>query len=210
MTAPLPKSAVQAPAPGGAASGFSDIQPAGVGDREVDVFISYNSKDHEVVVELAEALADRGLKPFLDRWDLEPGLRWRPELERVLASCGSVVVMLGPHGIGEVQQREVDVALRRQDKNPRFPVVPVLLPGGEAPGGFLEQLTWVDIRHQSVTEAVGDLVAVLRRERGAEVQRAKAKTNRRRYLVFDPTEPRWTCGWTSFPRWPSATRSPVR
>jgi hypothetical protein len=94
-----------------------------------------------------------------------------------------VVVMLGPHGIGEVQQREVDVALRRQDKNPRFPVVPVLLPGGEAPGGFLEQLTWVDIRHQSVTEAMGDLVAVLRKERGAEVQRAKAKTNRRRYLV---------------------------
>jgi hypothetical protein len=183
MTAPLPKSAVQAPAPGGASPGHSDIQPAGVGDRGVDVFISYNSKDHEVVVELAEALADRGLKPFLDRWDLEPGLRWRPELERVLASCGSVVVMLGPHGIGEVQQREVDVALRRQDKNPRFPVVPVLLPGGEAPGGFLEQLTWVDIRHQSVTEAVGDLVAVLRRERGAEVQRAKAKTNRRRYLV---------------------------
>ncbi len=153
------------------------------GGSRVDVFISYNSKDHEIVLGVAEGLLERGLRPFLDRWDLEPGLRWRPELERVLASCGSVVVMLGPHGIGEVQQREVDVALRRQDKNPRFPVVPVLLPGGEAPGGFLEQLTWVDLRHQSTHEAVGDLVAVLRKERGADVQRAKARTNRRRYLV---------------------------
>ncbi len=155
----------------------------GGGGGKFDVFFSYNSKDHVLVTELAEGLSRQGLKPFLDRWDLAPGLRWRPELERVLASCGSVVVMLGPDGVGEVQQREVDVALRRQDKDPRFPVVPVMLPGGEPPGGFLEQLTWVDVRNQSPSAAVGNLVAVLRKEWGSEVQREKARTNRRRYLA---------------------------
>lgn len=159
-----------------------DVVSEPVGTAGIDVFISYNSKDHADVLELAEGLSKRGLKPFLDRWDLAPGLRWRPELERVLASCSSVVVMLGPHGIGEVQQREVDVALRRQDKDPRFPVVPVLLPGGEPPGGFLEQLTWVDLRHQALSDGVGDLAAVLRKEWGTDVQREKARTNRRRYL----------------------------
>ncbi len=151
--------------------------------RGVDVFLSYNSKDHAGVEEVAARLADRGMKPFLDRWDLAPGQRWRPELERVLGSCGAVVVMLGPSGVGEVQSREVDVALRRQDKDSRFPVVPALLPGSEPPSGFLEQLTWVDLRNQSVDEGVDDLVRAIRRQWGADAQRQKTRTNRTRYLV---------------------------
>jgi len=183
MTASSPIPSGKPVGPGIPAPPGPGVGGVGDGGATGEVFVSYNSKDHVLVLELAEGLSKRGVKPFLDRWDLAPGLRWRPELERVLASCGAVVVMLGPHGIGEVQQREVDVALRRQDKNPKFPVVTVMLPGGEPPGGFLEQLTWVDIRHQSVPDAVGDLVGVLRKEWGGEVQRAKAKTNRRRYLV---------------------------
>lgn len=150
---------------------------------KVDVFVSYNSKDHVQVVEVAEGLSALGLRPFLDRWDLEPGVRWRPELERVLASCGAVLVMLGPQGLGVVQEREVDVALRRQDKDPRFPVVPVLLPGAEPPGGFLEQLTWIDMRHQATPDAVADIARVIRKQWGADSQRAKAQTHRKRYLV---------------------------
>jgi len=149
----------------------------------VDVFISYNSKDHALVTEVAEGLAGLGLKPFLDRWDLAPGMRWRPELERVLASCRSVLVVIGPHGVGEVQEREVDVALRRQDKDRRFPVVPVLIPGSEAPSGMLATLTWVDIRHQATSEAVRDLALAIRKQWGREPSLQRAQTNRRRYLA---------------------------
>ncbi|MGE3313018.1 MAG: toll/interleukin-1 receptor domain-containing protein [Limisphaerales bacterium] len=178
---PFPEERPVGPAASSSESGGDAATASGFGN--FDVFVSYNSRDHVLVTELAEGMSGKGLKPFLDRWDLAPGLRWRPELERVLAACGSVVVMLGPHGLGEVQQREVDVALRRQDKDPRFPVVPVLLPGGEPPGGFLEQLTWVDVRDQATSAAVENLVGVLRNEWGADVQRKKARTNRRRYLA---------------------------
>lgn len=153
--------------------------PAG----RIDVFLSYKSTDHEIVEPIAEGLTARGLVPFLDRWDLEPGKRWRPELERVLESCGAVAVCLGPGGMGDVQKLEVDVALGRLSKDPSFPVIPVLLPEGEKPTGFLGQLTWVDLRHQSTEEGVDDLARAVRRGWTAPELRAKSRINRRRYLL---------------------------
>jgi hypothetical protein len=47
-----------------------------------DVFLSYNSADHGVVEDVARKLRDEGLEPFLDRWDLAPGMRWRSKLYR--------------------------------------------------------------------------------------------------------------------------------
>ena len=48
-----------------------------------DVFLSYNSADHGVVEDVARKLRDAGLEPFLDRWYLAPGTRWRSELEKL-------------------------------------------------------------------------------------------------------------------------------
>ncbi|MBI2927004.1 MAG: TIR domain-containing protein, partial [Verrucomicrobia bacterium] len=123
------------PAPSASSQGF-------------DVFLSYNSRDHVAVEGIANQLRAQNLKPFLDRWYLGPGLRWRPELEKTLASCKAVAVFFGPDGMGSWQQREVDVALDRQSQAPAFAVIPVLLPGCEPPLGFLRQNTWVDLRSQ--------------------------------------------------------------
>src|SRR5436190_9950698 len=114
------------------------------GRQDFDVFLSYNSRDRLAVEEIARQLEARGLKPYLDRWYLVPGLRWRPGLEEVLLGCHSVAVLCGPGDMGSWQQREVDVALDRQSKEAKFPVIPVLLPGAVPPLGFLSQNTWVD------------------------------------------------------------------
>ena len=113
-----------------------------------DVFLSYNSRDRAAVEGVANQLRAQNLTPFLDRWYLGPGLRWRPKLEESLASCKGVAVFIGPEGMGSWQQREVDVALDRQSQDPAFTVIPVLLPGCEPPLGFLRQNTWVDLRRQ--------------------------------------------------------------
>lgn len=51
--------------------------------------------------------------------------------------------------MGPWQQREVNLALDRQARSPRFPVIPVLLPGADPVLGFLGQNTWVDLRSGS-------------------------------------------------------------
>src|SRR5580692_7583941 len=118
-------------------------------NQAMDIFLSYNSADHNVVENIARKLRDESLEPFLDRWHLAPGMRWRPKLEETLSSCKAVAIFVGPGEMGSWQQREVDVALDLQGRNPNLPVIPALLPGCEPPLGFLRQLTWVDLRTQT-------------------------------------------------------------
>src|SRR5215469_12397760 len=129
-----------------------------------DVFLSYSSVDHGVVEDIAQKLRDNGLEPFLDRWTLVPGVRWRPELEKALGSCKAVAIFVGPGEMGSWQQREVDVALDLQSRSLNFPVIPVLLPGCEPPLGFLRQLTWVDLRTQMHDLGAGVLAKAVRGE----------------------------------------------
>jgi WD40 repeat protein len=111
-------------------------------------FLSYDSRSRDAVMAIAEALREREVPVFLDRFALRPGLPWGPELEAALRTCTSVAAFLGPHPMGNWQQREVFMALDRQTKEPEFPVVPVLLPGAgsDPPLSFLRLNTWVDLR----------------------------------------------------------------
>src|SRR5580692_2856222 len=129
-----------------------------------DLFLSYSSEDHDVVEPIARKLRDEGLEPFLDRWYLAPGARWRSKLEDTLSSCKAVAIFVGPGEMGSWQQREVDVALDLQRRNPKLPVIPVLLPGCEPPLGFLRQLTWVDLRSQDLDEGIAILIKAARGE----------------------------------------------
>jgi hypothetical protein len=97
------------------------------GGSSYDVFLSYNAADHGILENIARKLRDKGLEPFLDRWALAPGMRWRSELERALGSCKALAIFVGPSEMGSWQQREVDVALDLQSTIPDFPVIPVLL-----------------------------------------------------------------------------------
>src|SRR5271165_1942987 len=137
----------------------------------MDIFLSYNSADHNVVENIARKLRDESLEPFLDRWHLAPGMRWRPKLEETLSSCKAVAIFVGPGEMGSWQQREVDVALDLQSRNANLPVIPVLLPGCEPPLGFLRQLTWVDLRTQTVDRGIAILAkAALGQAPGPELQ----------------------------------------
>ncbi len=111
-----------------------------------DLFLSYNWRDHGQVESVANALQERGLSVFLDRWYLVPGRPWPQALEDALRDCRGVAVFLGPHGMGPWQQREQYLALERQDKDVKFTVIPVLLPGSDPALSFLALNTWVDLR----------------------------------------------------------------
>jgi WD40 repeat protein len=117
-----------------------------------DLFLSYHGADREPAMELARVLKARGISTFLDRHQLLPGRSWPEELEKGLAECRAVAVLIGPHGMGAWQKREMYFALDRQirdqeDHGRDFPVVPVLLPDvRDLKAGFLFLNTWVDLR----------------------------------------------------------------
>src|SRR5262245_43859478 len=129
-----------------------------------DVFLSYNSAHHGVVEDVARRLRAEGLEPFLDRWYLAPGARWRTKLEDTLSSSKAIAIFVGPGEMGSWQQRELDIALDLQTARPNLPVIPVLLPDCEPPLGFLRQLTWVDLRSQPLDLGIVILAKAARGE----------------------------------------------
>jgi hypothetical protein len=90
---------------------------------------------------------NKGLKPFFDRRNLAAGLPWVRALEQAIGAAKAAIVLIGPRGLGNTQQREL--AFVRQTRDPAFPVVPVILPETttDPPFDFLRVLTWIDFSH---------------------------------------------------------------
>jgi formylglycine-generating enzyme required for sulfatase activity len=125
-----------------------------------DVFLSHNSKDKPAVREVGMALRVRGLKVWLDEWELVPGRPWQEALERIIETIGCAVVLVGRDGLGPWEDREMRACLS-EFVSRGLPVIPVLLPG--APDKpvlplMLRQFTWVDLRFGLTDEGVDRLL----------------------------------------------------
>ncbi len=123
------------------------------------VFLSHTGPDKPAVEDLARRLVHAGIEPWLDTWNLVPGVPWMPALEDVLARCDSCAVFIGPAGMGAWQHEEMQAAINRRVTEGRTPtegskpfrVIPVLLPGADRPERshlprFLTATTWVEFR----------------------------------------------------------------
>lgn len=123
-------------------------------DDTFDVFLSHNSSDKSVVLELAEALRDRGLRVWLDDWELIPGRPWQEAVEDIIQTVKTAAILVARDGLGPWEAPEMRACLHEFVRR-KLPVIPVLLPG--TPGRpelplFLRQFTWVDLR-QGITDA---------------------------------------------------------
>jgi hypothetical protein len=119
--------------------------------NDFDVFLCHNSQDKPFVKEIGDKLKERGLLPWLDEWNLQPGLPWQRALEGQIDKIKSAAVFVGKDGIGPWQQMELEAFLRKFVNTGR-PVIPVLLPEvSQVPQLplFLEGMTWVDFRVQN-------------------------------------------------------------
>ncbi|MBI5367704.1 MAG: SUMF1/EgtB/PvdO family nonheme iron enzyme [Planctomycetes bacterium] len=116
--------------------------------RRFDVFLCHRSGDKAAVKRIGEQLRERGLRPWLDEWEIRPGTSWQQALECAIASIGSAAVFVGKGGIGPWQNEEIQAFLR-EFVNRHCPVIPVMLPGvGKEPELplFLRTKHWVDFR----------------------------------------------------------------
>ncbi|HVQ74040.1 MAG TPA: toll/interleukin-1 receptor domain-containing protein [Candidatus Binatia bacterium] len=114
-----------------------------------DVFLSHRSVDKPAVEAIGARLRRDGFAPFLDAWNLVPGMPWQQELADALGHSACAAVFFGPGAPGPWHSEEMQVALNRAVRTrDDYRVIPVLLPGSDpaAVSGFLETRTWVDFR----------------------------------------------------------------
>ena len=116
--------------------------------QEFDVFLCHNSKDKPEVKRIAEQLKAKGIVPWLDEWELQPGLPWQRALEKQIEHIKSAAMFVGSNGRGPWQDLELE-AFIRQFVSRGCPVIPVML--ADAPDKpqlpvFLSGMTWVDFR----------------------------------------------------------------
>ena len=113
-----------------------------------DVFLCYNSQDKPAIKAIAEQLEQHGIRPWLDEWELQPGIPWQEILEKQIEKIQAAAVFIGPGGMGPWQKLE-QKALIGQFLKRECPVIPVILEGFKGSPElplFLKELTWVDFR----------------------------------------------------------------
>jgi GTPase SAR1 family protein len=117
---------------------------------DFDVFLCHHGIDKASVKKVGEKLKERGLLPWLDEWELQPGIPWQRLLEERIEQIKSAAVFVGKNGMGPWQQLELEAFLR-EFVNRGCPVMPVLLldaPDAPKLPVFLRGMTWVDFRKQ--------------------------------------------------------------
>src|SRR3972149_4736716 len=124
-----------------------------------DVFLSHNSKNKPIVRKLAIELKNRGLKVWLDEWELVPGRLWQEAIEEIIQTTKTAAVLVGKDGMGPWEIPEMRACLSEFVRR-KLPVIPVLLPEAskkpELPL-FLRLFTWVDLRKGLTKEGVDRL-----------------------------------------------------
>lgn len=114
--------------------------------NKYDVFMCHNSEDRNRVRALALRLLRDGILPWLDEWELRPGLPWQTALEKQIQSIASAAICVGSSGVGPWQDMEI-YAFIRQFVARSCPVIPVILRGCRLRPKlpvFLNGMTWVD------------------------------------------------------------------
>ena len=117
---------------------------------DFDVFLCYANADREEIKRIGEQLKRQGILPWLDEWELRPGLPWQRLLEEQIPHIKAAAVFVGKNGLGPWQYQELDAFLREFVRR-NCPVIPVLLanaPQEPALPVFLKGMTWVDFRVQ--------------------------------------------------------------
>jgi TIR domain len=119
-------------------------------DKPYDVFLSHGHIDVDIVVKIAERLADEAdARVWLDRWVLIPGQHFQQEMAKGLEEAATCAVCIGDTTPAGWFREEIEKALNRQTRDPEFRVIPVILPNGNRSmiDNFLELRSWADFKN---------------------------------------------------------------
>jgi TPR repeat protein len=105
-------------------------------------FFSYSREDSEFVLHVARDLKASGANVWLDQMDIVPGQRWDEAIERALAGCPRMLVVLSPASVHSTNvMDEVSFALEEGKT-----VIPILYRDCAIPFR-LRRVQYIDLRH---------------------------------------------------------------
>ena len=105
-------------------------------------FFSYSREDSEFVLHVAGDLKAAGANVWLDQMDIVPGQRWDDAVERALAGCPRMLVVLSPTSVHSTNvMDEVSFALEEGKT-----VIPILYRDCVIPFR-LRRVQYIDLRH---------------------------------------------------------------
>lgn len=113
-----------------------------------DVFLCHNSEDKPEIRLIADELSRKGIRPWLDEWDIRSGQLWQATLEEQIHTIKAAAVSVGKSGISPWQQMEIRTFIDQFIKR-ACPVIPVILSsatGTPELSIFLQNFHWVDFR----------------------------------------------------------------
>lgn len=116
--------------------------------KRFDVFLSHNSIDKPWVTKLKQALEDRGLKVWIDRYEIRPGDLFVNALEIGINQCKAVALIVSPDSMRSAWVREEYSRALALAQETELQLIPVILRGAELPG-FLSNRNWVDFREEA-------------------------------------------------------------
>ena len=70
---------------------------------------------------------DRGIRPWVDIWELRPGSRVQPSIEEQVRKVKAAAIFVGKEANSPWRDYEVDAFLRQYVRR-KCPVIPVILP----------------------------------------------------------------------------------
>ena len=120
-----------------------------------DLFLCHNTDDKPLVIDVEERLRARGIRCWLDRHELRPGVEWKMFVEQEWPRIGALAVFLGPNGVSEGQRYEIDNLIPSKKHNQYIvPVVLDSLPESvdarQVVPKDLAKYIWVDCRNHHV------------------------------------------------------------
>src|SRR5947209_7479883 len=105
------------------------------------ILISYSHSDQLIADRIQQHLSERGLDPWIDRKEIQPGQSFIQGMNTIVGDAAYVLVLFSEASQNSFwMNREWMSALAG-----RVPVMPVLLPGGELPP-LLKDVIAFDLR----------------------------------------------------------------
>jgi predicted nucleotide-binding protein len=131
------------------------------------IFVSYSREDGEIVRTFAGALAERGLKVWIDVDSLQPGQSWELAIEDALRRATAMVVFVSH---ATTQSPWVQRELRGYIQGAHGLVIPVIL--DDVPiGADLSKFQWIDMRGDRSEDRLAEAAAQVARSVEAHLVR---------------------------------------
>jgi hypothetical protein len=111
---------------------------------DYDVFLSYSTKDKEVVHDLAERLKNDGVRVWLDVWVIQPGDSIPLKIQHGIEQSRTLLMCMSPHYFeSEWGKLEHYSLLFRDPTNTQRRFIPVLIADCEPPD-IIAQFLYID------------------------------------------------------------------